>query len=251
MRVVALGRDEADAQLLARAWRYVAYRDAPPTLVPSRRAQVEYEAYLSLLARDAGVDTPRVVVAGTHGALALLVVEQITGTELYDLDADALSDALLDRTWAELRTLHAARVAHGKLDGKHVLIDGSTAAHRGVRLRVEQRPVPPDRGRRRAAPRRDHGDRRRRARGGGRGARHGPGDGRRRAPDAAARRRSRAGPTTRFGGRGQLDDRLDELRHVGAAATGTEAPELRRLFRVQPRSLLMAVGALDRASASC
>ena len=47
-----------------------------------------------------------------------------------------------------------------------------------------------------------------------------------------------------LGGRDQLDDRLDELRQVGAAATATEAPELRRLFRVQPRSLLMAVGAL-------
>jgi undecaprenyl-diphosphatase len=47
-----------------------------------------------------------------------------------------------------------------------------------------------------------------------------------------------------FGGRDQLDDRLDELRTIGAEATGTEAPELRRLYRVQPRSLLMAVGAL-------
>jgi undecaprenyl-diphosphatase len=47
-----------------------------------------------------------------------------------------------------------------------------------------------------------------------------------------------------FGGRDQLDDRLEELRRVGAAATGTEAPELRRLYRVQPRSLLMAIGAL-------
>ena len=26
-----LGRDEADAQVMARAWRYVAYRDAPPS----------------------------------------------------------------------------------------------------------------------------------------------------------------------------------------------------------------------------
>jgi undecaprenyl-diphosphatase len=47
-----------------------------------------------------------------------------------------------------------------------------------------------------------------------------------------------------FGGRDQLDDRLEELRDVGAEATGTEAPELRRLYRIQPRSLLMAVGAL-------
>jgi undecaprenyl-diphosphatase len=47
-----------------------------------------------------------------------------------------------------------------------------------------------------------------------------------------------------LGGRDRLDDRLDEIRTVGAAATGTDAVELRRLFRVQPRSLLMAVGAL-------
>ncbi len=47
-----------------------------------------------------------------------------------------------------------------------------------------------------------------------------------------------------LGGRDLLDDRLDELRRVGAAATDSEAPELRRLYRVQPRSLLMAVGAL-------
>src|SRR5262249_42026997 len=47
-----------------------------------------------------------------------------------------------------------------------------------------------------------------------------------------------------LGGRDQLDDRLDELRRVGAEATATEAPELRRLYRVQPRSLIMAVGAL-------
>jgi undecaprenyl-diphosphatase len=47
-----------------------------------------------------------------------------------------------------------------------------------------------------------------------------------------------------LGGRGELDDRLEQLRQAGAAATGSEAPELRRLYRVQPRSLLMAVGAL-------
>ncbi len=126
VRIIALGRDEADAQLLVRAWRYVAYRDAPPTLLPTRRSQVEYEAYLALLARDAGVDTPRVLVAGTSGALALLVVEQVPGTELYDLAADGVSDDLLDTLWGQLRMLHGARVAHGKLDGRHVLVDGTT-----------------------------------------------------------------------------------------------------------------------------
>ena len=41
VRVIALGRDEADAQFLARAWRFVAYRDAAPVLFPTRRRQVD------------------------------------------------------------------------------------------------------------------------------------------------------------------------------------------------------------------
>src|SRR4051794_16669770 len=122
VRVIALGRDEADAQLMSRAWRYVAYRDAPPSLLPSRRAQVEYEAYLMLLARDAGVDAPRVVVAAMSGALALLVVEEMPGVELYELDPSVLTDRVLDDAWTELRALHAARVAHGKLDARHVIV---------------------------------------------------------------------------------------------------------------------------------
>ncbi len=54
LRVIAIGRDEADAQLLARIWRWIAFRDAPPTLFPTRRQQVEYEAYTMLLAHEAG-----------------------------------------------------------------------------------------------------------------------------------------------------------------------------------------------------
>jgi uncharacterized membrane protein YbhN (UPF0104 family) len=243
LRIVALGRDEADAQLLSRAWRYLAFRDAPPTLVPSRRAQVEYEAYLALLARDAGVHTPRVVVAGTQGALALLVVEQVAGTELYDLDAGALTDDLLDRCWVEVGTLHDARVAHGKLDGKHVIVDGIVPRIVGFDFATSSarfRQTTGDIAQLLAAT----------------AAIVGP----ERAVAAAVRvlgteTVGAALPVLQapalsgwthdaFGGRDQLDDRLDELRRVGAAATGTEAPELRRLYRVQPRSLLMAVGAL-------
>src|SRR4029078_1485311 len=36
LRILAPGRDEADAQFLSRAWRFLVYRDFPPTLVPSR-----------------------------------------------------------------------------------------------------------------------------------------------------------------------------------------------------------------------
>ena len=247
VRVIALGRDEADAQLLSRAWRYVAYRDAPPSLLPSRRAQVEYEAYLMLLARDAGVDAPGVVVAATSGPLALLVVEEMAGTELFDLDADTVTDPVLDDVWTELRTLHAARVAHGKLDARHVLVDG-TGPTKQVRIVGFDFAASSARFRQTA------------------------GDvaqllaattaivGAERAVAAAVRVVGKetvaaALPVLQpaalsgwthdaLGGRDQLDDRLDELRQVGATATASEAVELRRLYRIQPRSLIMAVGAL-------
>jgi undecaprenyl-diphosphatase len=247
VRVVALGRDEADAQLLSRVWRYVAYRDAPPSVLPTRRAQIEYEAYLMLLARDAGVDAPRVVVAGTSGALALLVVEEVEGTELFDLDADAVDDARLDAVWKQLRALHSARVAHGKLDARHVLLDG-TGANGAVRV------VGFDFASSSAPFRQTAGDVAQLL------AATTAVVGAPRAVGAAVRVMGRetvaaALPVLQpaalsgwthdaLGGRDRLDDRLEELREAGAEATGTEAPELRRLYRVQPRSLLMAVGAL-------
>jgi undecaprenyl-diphosphatase len=243
LRVVALGRDEADAQLLTRAWRYVAYRDAPPTLVPSRRAQVEYEAYLALLARDAGVATPRVIVAGTSGALALLVVEKVPGTELYDMGPDALTDELLDAVWAQLRMLHGARVAHGKLDGRHVVVDGVTPHIVGFDFAsssARYRQTAGDVAQLLAATAAIVGPERAVA-----AAVRGLGAETVGAALPVLQPPALSGWThDAFGGRDQLDDRLEELRRVGAAATGTEAPELRRLFRVQPRSLLMAIGAL-------
>jgi undecaprenyl-diphosphatase len=243
LRVVALGRDEADAQLMSRAWRYVAYRDAPPSLLPSRRAQVEYEAYLMLVARDAGVGVPRVVVAAMNGPIALLVVDELDGIELHDLDATAVSDCLLDDLWHEVRTLHHARVAHGKLDARHVLVDGDALRLVGFDFAASSarfRQTTADVAQLLAATTAIVGADRAVA-----SAVRVLGQETVAAALPVLQPAALSGWThDALGGRDQLDDRLDELRRVGAAATGTDAPELRRLYRVQPRSLLMAVGAL-------
>ena len=86
LRVVALGRDEADAQFLARMWRWIAYRDAAPTLFPTRRRQIEYEADVMRRAADGGARVPAVRWAGQQGSLALLVVDEVVGTPLRDVD---------------------------------------------------------------------------------------------------------------------------------------------------------------------
>ena len=75
VEVSVYGRDAADAQLLAKVWRFLWYRDSGPTLLLTRLQQVEHEAYLTLAARHAGVRAPDVLVAASapSGDEALLV----------------------------------------------------------------------------------------------------------------------------------------------------------------------------------
>ncbi|HEY8215776.1 MAG TPA: lysylphosphatidylglycerol synthase domain-containing protein [Acidimicrobiia bacterium] len=239
VRVTALGRDEADAQLIARAWRYLAYRDTTPTLFPTRRQQVEYEAYVELLARDAGVAAPRVVVAGANRELALLVEEIPAGPLLADVGTSRVTDALLRRIWQELAELHAARVAHGALDARHVVVGergrpvitgfeaASTTAGGGPMARdvaqllgTTSALVGPQRSLRaaRAVVGDDALD------------------------DALPLLQA---PVMTGATRDELDaGALGELRERGARMLRRDPPELRQLYRVHPRSILMAVAAL-------
>jgi glycosyltransferase 2 family protein len=239
LQITALGRDEADAQLISRAWRYVAYRDTMPMLFPTRRQQVEYEAYVQLLARDAGVHAARVVVVGATRELALLVEEIPAGTLLTDAGTSRVTDAMLRRVWQDVATLHAARVAHGALDARHVVVGArgqpvivgfeaaSTSAARGAMARDVAQLLGATTalvGSQRAlrAARAVVGD-------------EALGDA---LPLLQAAVMTSATRDTLDGGA------LEELRDAGAQLLGRDAPELRQLYRVHPRSLVMAVGAL-------
>jgi undecaprenyl-diphosphatase len=234
VRVVALGRDEADAQLISRVWRWIAFRDAPPMLFPTRRQQVEYEAYTMLLAREHRVRAPRVIVAAPSGALALLVAENVEGEPL---DERSIPDA-----WEQTRQLHGAHIAHGRLDADHlvnrngcVTIVGWERAATAARprqlaadvahlLATTSAIVGPELAARLAVE----------------------GVGRERVADALPLLQ----PNTLSGAtRSALDqadgaDPLAALRAAAATAVGTQAPELHEVYRVNPRRLTMAVAAL-------
>jgi glycosyltransferase 2 family protein len=123
LRIKVIGRDEADAQFLAKFWRFIIYRDPGPRLALTRLQQVEHEAYLQLVAREHGVQVPRVVAAGTAGPRAALLVQRpVGGVPLRELDAEAIDDDLLARVWEQVERLHGAHVVHGRLDADHVLI---------------------------------------------------------------------------------------------------------------------------------
>lgn len=121
--VKAVGHLQRDADLAFKAWRVLTRRgieDEAPFATPKH--QVEHEAYLSLLADRATVHTPRFVSAVSNGGTALLVFERVDARALDQLEATAISDALLSQLWAEVTRLRAARIAHRDLRLANVLL---------------------------------------------------------------------------------------------------------------------------------
>ncbi|HEX5588270.1 MAG TPA: lysylphosphatidylglycerol synthase domain-containing protein [Acidimicrobiia bacterium] len=241
LRVVALGRDEADAQFLSRMWRWVAYRDAPPVLFPTRRRQVEYEATTMGHAADAGARVPRVVRAGQSGAVALLVTDEVDGSPFATLDGEPCRTTVLDDAWRQLVMIHDAGLAHGRLDADHLVVHDDEVTVVGWERATA-----------------DAGDRQRDydvAQLLAAGAAAAGDDA---AVDAAlehvgADRLVSALPMLQptalaWVTRDVFDERdgdaFEALRDRAAAAAGAEPPVLRERYRVNPRQLLMAVGAL-------
>jgi undecaprenyl-diphosphatase len=247
LRIKVFGRDEADAQLLAKVWRALVYKESGPGLFLRRREQVEHEAYVMLLARSHGIRVPEVVVAGEAGpGAAVLVQRQIEGSLLRDADAKTANDDLLAEIWQQVKALHAARVVHGRLDAEHVALTLAGPALVGfttARTTNQQRLAAQDVAQLMAAT----------------SAITGP----ERAVAAAVRtlgaeavrpslpliQLAALTRSTRLllDGRRQARTRLANLREVAAEALGTTPPELRQLRRVKPSSILLAVGTLIAA----
>ncbi len=123
LRVKVIGRDEAQSRLLSKAWSTIFYKDSGPRLAFSRVEQVEHEAFLLLVAAQAGVNVPKVVAAGSAGPRAAVLVQRpIVGARLSDLEPADVDDELLREVWRNVVALHGARVVHNDLDPAHVII---------------------------------------------------------------------------------------------------------------------------------
>lgn len=245
LAIKVLGRDEVDAQFLAKAWRWFLFKDSGPVLPLTRRAQVEHEAYVNLLARNAGVRSPEVIVASVAGPkAALLVARRIPGPALDEVDPGSVDDRALDEIWGQIKLLHAARIAHGALNAEHIIVTPDGPAIVGFQAATTNA----------LAERQAH-------------------DiaeflvasativGVSRAVAAAVRAVGTdailpalpllqpavlSSSTRRLQGttRRELTVRLEDLRATAAEAAGTEPPELQQLARMTRTNFLMAVGTL-------
>src|SRR5262249_54225863 len=123
VRVRVLGRDAQDTQRMARRWRLLAYRDPPRSAPIGRLEQVEHEALALFMAAQAGVRVPDAVAAaaGRRGD-ALLVPRQPDVEPLERAAPEDVDDATLTELWRQVDRLHAAGIAHGRLNLSNVVV---------------------------------------------------------------------------------------------------------------------------------
>jgi undecaprenyl-diphosphatase len=122
--VKALGSDQRDADLLYRAYRAVRLRNVGDTRpAASLFHAVEHQALVGLMAERAGVSAPGVDRIVRAGDTALLVMPWVDGCSLDRLPAGQIGDDLVARLWAEVGKLHRAGIAHRSLRAANVMAD--------------------------------------------------------------------------------------------------------------------------------
>ena len=248
LEVRVIGRDEADAQFLSKLWRFLIYKDSGPHLYLSREQDVEHEAYTLLLAQRAGVHVPEVLVAGTAGPGAALIVERgLDGRYLSELDADEVSDELLTGLWRQVGALHDARVAHGSLSTRHIRVTGDgtpvICEFLATMTGAQERRRVADLAELLVTTAVIVGDDRAVAAFGAALGSDALGDV---IPMLQLPALSR-GTREVLGKHKAAGKRIDELRDAAAASAGVELPQLVELHRVSSTNLMMAIGTLIAA----
>ena len=122
IEVKAYGRDAADTQLAAKAWRALWYRDTGPAVAYSRMQTVEHEALMLMFAERHGVRAVHPLTAGMAGDDVAILAVARPGRILADLEPADVDDASLEALWRDVATLHDADIAHGALSARSVLI---------------------------------------------------------------------------------------------------------------------------------
>jgi glycosyltransferase 2 family protein len=118
-----LARDAQDTQRLARRWRLLAYRDPPRSAPTGRLEQVEHEALATLIAAQAGVRVPEVVIAalGPDGD-AVIATRQPDIDPLERSSPERVTDETLESLCQQVGRLHQAGISHGRLNLSNVLL---------------------------------------------------------------------------------------------------------------------------------
>lgn len=123
--VKVLGRDERDADLLFRLYRFVVPRDlGDERPFSSLRRAVEHEALVALATGRLGVRTPAVVaLCDAEPGGFVLAYDAVDGRSLDRVEPAELGPDVLHEIWTQLAILREHRVAHRDLRLANVFLD--------------------------------------------------------------------------------------------------------------------------------
>jgi undecaprenyl-diphosphatase len=123
--IKVVGSDNRDADLLYRGYRLLRLRDIGDTRPAASLIQaVEHQALVAVMAERAGVAVPAVrQVVKTADGSALLAMDRIDGGSLGQIAPDLLTDSLLRALWTEVDALHQAKIAHRSLRAANIVVD--------------------------------------------------------------------------------------------------------------------------------
>ncbi|WP_078943160.1 lysylphosphatidylglycerol synthase transmembrane domain-containing protein [Streptomyces aureus] len=125
--VTVVDREQQAHAFMHQAWRQVLMRPISERgSLQSLRQRLEQETLLAYAAVAAGARTPRLIGGFELGPDAVMLVHEHAEARPLDLLTDEeVGDAVLDGVWDQVRLLHARRIAHRRLTGDSLLVDGS------------------------------------------------------------------------------------------------------------------------------
>ncbi|MFD5815778.1 lysylphosphatidylglycerol synthase domain-containing protein [Streptomyces sp. NPDC127038] len=125
--VTVVDREQQAHAVMHHAWRQLLMRPlGEGGGLRSLRQRLEQETLMSYAADAAGARTPRLLGAFELGPDAVMLVQEHVEARALDLLADEeIDDAVLDEVWEQVRMLHTRRVAHRRLTGDALLVDGA------------------------------------------------------------------------------------------------------------------------------
>ena len=127
--VKVYGRDARDSQAVSSVWTALVRRGEMPHLGHSREYRAEHEALALVLAQRAGASVLELVTVGRTQQGDVVLATQSPRTTLAEMSGDEITDEVLDSWWGSVGRLHAAGLAHGRIDSRHLVLapDGTPA----------------------------------------------------------------------------------------------------------------------------
>ncbi|WP_069170845.1 lysylphosphatidylglycerol synthase domain-containing protein [Streptomyces griseus] len=125
--VTVVDREQQAQGFFYRVWRRLTLRSITQRRsIQSLRQALEQEALLAYAAIAAGANAPKLIATSELGPDAvMLVYEHIGGRSLDAMTDEEVTDELVRGAWRQVKALQSRRIAHRRLTGDAILVDGS------------------------------------------------------------------------------------------------------------------------------